>query len=145
VADTPQILTFKGLAHKASYLKTASQLAGLAGQVVEGEIIMIKPTVVIAACAVGGISVSSVAKTLKGTADKRAALVAGSMTLADLESKPVQFVDAFMAAFKPIKPPPQPVKPTFEDVAEAIKSFSPAEIVKLGRMLTVERCWELQD
>jgi hypothetical protein len=131
-------VTFKQLAHQATYM-TPSGKAGLAGQLVRGEIKAVKPTRLIAMTATGA-SASNLARALKVTPAERVALIAEQITLGELTTmvgNESSLPD--MTAMPTAKP-----RFTVEEMLTAYRELTPAERVKFSREIGVVRCWQPQ-
>jgi hypothetical protein len=83
---------------------------------------------------VTGASPSNLAKALKVTADERAALVAGKLTIAETKSNQEPQLDMVMPADEP--------RMTVAELLSIYTSMTPAERVAFGRAIGVERVWQ---
>jgi hypothetical protein len=133
-ADIPSV-TYKQLVHTAAYL-TSSAKAGLAGQLVLGELKATKPTRLIAALATGASS-SALAKALKATPAERVALVAEQVTLGDLTTAKVNNGSLPGMVTPAVKP-----RVTVAELLAVYCALSPAERVTFGREIGVARVWQ---
>ena len=152
-------LSFKALAHKAARLSTASRKAGLAGQVVAGEISVTRPTIAVASMVVG-VSSASIRKALKVSTFERELMVADVLTLAEIGEHPEPVandndddtvaIPALIAAEQ--TPSAEPVfahekslvfgpRMTVDGLLEMYQHMSPSEQIAFGRAIGVERVW----
>jgi hypothetical protein len=155
--------TFKGLAHLASYLKTASQLAGLGGQVVVGELVVNKPTVGLVSRHIG-TSATGIYKAAKCSTLERELLVSGKLTLADLgrplDEPQLSVPDGTVTIIdKAITAEPTPVVEeklsaeerllfgsptgmTVDDLLAVYVMMPPSEQIAFGRAIGIDRVWQ---
>jgi hypothetical protein len=112
---------------------TPSQLAGIAAQLVLQETKSEKPTRAVAAM-ITGASPSNIAKALKATPAERTALVAGTLTIAEIKSNVKPQLNVVMPAAKP--------RMTMAEFLSMYQALTPAERVAFGRAIGVERVWQ---
>jgi hypothetical protein len=143
-------------------MKSTSARAALGGMMVMCEIPVRKPTVGIASVTVG-VSAASISKTLKVSSFEREMMVAGGLSLSDIDGvrleeeandndEPVATVETVIAA-EPTTPSAKevlalekrllfdPPRTTVNDLLKVYMAMSPSEQIAFGRAIGVERVW----